>query len=139
MGILIKFPTFPGCKRSNLEKENISKGNFFANSWGGGRGNIRPLEEIGFSAAFLHRRPLLLRHQAKCFDETRERKEGEGKRQRKKGGEKKGNESWWKSMETLLLPPSYRPPNYFRLVNAIFLKARAYICVAFKNTSGSGI
>lgn len=59
----------------------------------------------------------------------KERREREGK---EKKGTKADGKVWRPS-------PSYRPPNYFRLVNAIFLKARticikAYICVTFKNT-----
>lgn len=58
-------------------------------------------------------------------------KERRGREGKEKKGTKADGKVWRPS-------PSYRP-NYFRLVNAIFLKARticikAYICVTFKNT-----
>lgn len=79
---------------------------------------------------------VFIRHQAKCFDEREggggKDKERRGREEKEKKGTKADGKVWRPS-------PSYRPPNYFRLVNAIFLKARticikAYICVTFKNT-----
>lgn len=59
------------------------------------------LEEIGFSATFLHHR--LYSPSGKVFRREGGREEGEEKT-KKEGegrGKKKRNESWWKSMETL--------------------------------------
>lgn len=73
----------------------------------------------------------------KVFRREEGRKEREERDKERKGGErKKGTKADGKVWRPFL---SYRPPNYFRLVNAIFLKARAlcikvYICVTFKNT-----
>lgn len=63
----------------------------------------------------------------------------EGEEKTKKEGEGRGKKKKERKLMEKYGDPSYRPPNYFRLVNAIFLKARticikAYICVTFKNT-----
>lgn len=133
--ILIKFPVAnfqipnPEIRKISSEAWNFSAG--WKISLQIPRGG---LEEIGFSATFLHHR--LYSPSGKVL----RREGGRGrKRQRKKGkgGErKKGTKADGKVWRP---SPSYRPPNYFRLVNAIFLKARticikAYICVTFKNT-----
>lgn len=49
----------------------------------------------------------------------REEKDKERRGEEKKGAKADGKV--WRPSSS----PSYRPPNYFRLVNAIFLKARA--------------
>lgn len=136
--ILIKFPVAnfqipnPETRKISSEAWNFSAG--WKISLQIPRGG---LEEIGFSATFLHHR--LYSPSGKVLRREEGREEGEEKdkeRRGREGKEKKGTKADGKVWRP---SPSYRPPNYFRLVNAIFLKARticikAYICVTFKNT-----
>lgn len=66
------------------------------------------------------------------------RKEREERDKERKGGErKKGTKADGKVWRPFL---SYRPPNYFRLVNAIFLKARVRrIFASHLRIRGSGV
>lgn len=100
--ILIKFPVAnfqipnPETRKISSEAWNFSAG--WKISLQIPRGG---LEEIGFSATFLHHRLYSPSGKVLRWEGGREKGEEKTKKEGEGRGKKKRNESWWKSMETL--------------------------------------